>query len=434
MHDRVRRQVCRLLFVLTCALPTGLFFLWTCVVHSPPYRAVRRAAWEEDLSEQLGVAVTLGSVRQPNRGLRLLEGLEFRDPETNRRIARIRLVEIRRIDDHWLLIASQPEVQGDQVLRLWEILHEHVLRAQWQEPLRAQIAANEVTVLQSEEETGTTLTSVRCQLQSTQDGPQATIEFRDVALQTELPVRIRATRDRRVSPPRTRFELDTQGTPLVCSLLAEQLPVLGTLGESAAFSGKVAATRTRNGWDADLSGQFTQVELDRVVTGRYPHKLSGLANVALRRATIREGQLVDAEGDIHSHGGVVSRSLLSQADLSLGLTADPRVHAVNDIPLWAYDELRFQFAVSEKGISIGGLCDGAVPGVVMADSRGPLLRDRPQEVAQVVALVQTLTSREGQQLPSTAEAYQLLHFFPVPSGTPHSAARAAAAYRPLRMQ
>jgi hypothetical protein len=184
-----------------------------------------------------------------------------------------------------------------------------------------------------------------------------------------------------------------------------------------------------------VSGRFREVDLDRLVTDRYNHKLSGKAELVFRRAQFRDGKLIDAAGDMICGGGVVSRSLLHQAEQSLGLVADPRLQQSKTDALRRYQELKFGFTVNEQGLKIVGLCHSVGEGVVMSDYYGPLLTDRPQEVVQVAALVRTLASRGGEQVPATLEAHQLLHVLPIPSRDLQTDVGARQpAYSPLRLE
>ncbi len=434
MHDRTRRLLCRIVFLTLCVSPTLFIMTWICVVHSPAYIAHRRATWERTLSDQLGLIVSLEGVSHPTRGSTLLEGVNLSDAETGSRVARIRQIEMGRSGGQFILIASQPEIQGEQIWRLWEVLHERVLRGQVAAGLRAQLAAGEVTVHRADGEGASTLTDVRCQLAPTRDGPQATIEFRDVALQMAEPAQLRITRNRQISPPATRWELNTRTTALPCSLLADQFDVLTWLGEEATFQGVVEAMPTAKGWEGEITGRFRSVDLDRVVTYRYDHKLSGTAEITFRRAKFRGGKLIDAAGDVTCDGGVVSWSLLDQARRSLGLIADASVLAVEADTLWQYQQLKFGFTLNEEGLQIGGLCQSANEGVVMANRHGPLLTDKPQEIAQVVALVRTLASENGEQVPATPEAYQLLHVLPIPSDSETPRVAGPRPYTPARLE
>ena len=208
------------------------------------------------------------------------------------------------------------------------------------------------------------------------------------------------------------------------------------MGEDAAFQGTVDATKSSRGWQGELAGRFRDIELDRLVTDRFDHKLSGTAEILFRRATFEDGKLTDAAGDVACDGGVVSRSLLAQAGQTLGLIADARVRSQEADTLWRYRDLSFGFSIGTDGLQLIGHCQDTDEGVVMTDQYGPLLKDEPQKIAQVVALVQTLASPSGEQVPASAEAYQLLHVLPIPDKTRDrtNVATPGPLYTPVRMQ
>ncbi len=436
MHERTRRLVCRAVFLLFCLLPTLGVAGWICVIRSSAYQAAQRASWQRELSRQWGLLVSLESIRHPQRGVTLLDGVRLADPETGGLIAEIRQIEIGYRRGERIVLAAQPELQSDQVYRLWEAFHERFLRGDSTGGAPALLYAGEVTVHRNDGAGSSTLTDVRCQLIHAADGPQIAFECRDVAQPTAEPVQLRVTRNRQLSPPATRWELDTRSTPLPCSLLADQVPVLRWLGDDGTYQGTVDVVCSPSGWHGELAGRFRNVDLERLVTERYEHKLSGTAEVLFRRARFQNGKLSDAAGDVICGGGVVSRSLLAQADRTLGLVADSRVRALEADTLWRYRELRFGFDITANGLRLVGHCQNVGEGVVMADQYGPLLRDQPQEIAQVVALVQTLAAPNGEQVPATAEAYQLLHVLPIPSKDADRAHLATPGlfYSPLRME
>lgn len=435
MHDRTRRTLCRLGFLLLGLLPTLGTAAGIGVLRSSWYRAAQRAAWERQLTDALGLAVTVQAVSTPTRGTTLLEGLELTDPETRVRVVRVRQVECLVRGGEWLLLAAQPEVAGDQLWRLWEVVHERFLRAGSAAHVRLQVMAGEVTLQRPGAQGAATLTGVRCGLQPTPEGPQVLCEFRDVALPAAEPAQLRVTRNRQQIPPATRWELQTRATALPCSLLADQVPVLERLGAQATFQGTLTVTQTGDGWEGQLAGAFRAVDLDRLVTDQYPHKLSGAAEIAFREARFRGSKLLEAAGELVCHGGQVSWSLLDQADRALGLSADPRVRALEADVQWRYQELQFGFTLDGQGLTLVGTCAGALAGVVMTDHQGPLLTDKPQEVA-TVALVRALASPHGESVPASAEAYQLLHVLPIPARppTPTAAPPTRRPHTPLRLR
>jgi hypothetical protein len=381
------------------------------------------------------MSAQLQGVRNPTRGVTVLEGLVLSDPETEACVARVRRIEMGHRGNELIVLAAQPELISQQMWRLCEALHDRVLRSSTASQAQVHFYAGEVHLKQSSVGGDSTLTDVHCRLTPTETGPQATIEFRDVALEMSEPAQLRFIRNRQVSPPATRCELRTRSTPLPCHLLADHVKILASLGDRATFQGTVEAMQGPDGWEGEVAGRFCHVDLDRLVTDRYDHKLSGSAEVVFRRAQFRSGKLIDAAGDVLCNGGAVSLSLLHQADKSLGLVADQRVRAVETDPLRRYQELKFGFTLNEQGLKIVGLCHGVGEGVVMADYFGPLLTDRPQEVTPVAALVRTLSSRSGEQVPATYEACQLLYVLPPPSeADPPEIGTREPVYSPVRMQ
>jgi hypothetical protein len=216
-------------------------------------------------------------------------------------------------------------------------------------------------------------------------------------------------------------------------VLADYLDVLRTLGEEATFQGTIEAMPAAEGWEGEIAGRFRDVDLDRV-TVRLKHKLSGSAEVLFRRARFRAGRLIDAAGDVTCNGGVVSRSLLYQANKSLGLVADSSLLTPQANALLLFGELKLGFTLDKDGIQIAGQCQSAGPGVVMTGEGGPLLSNQSREAVQVTALVRTLAPDTGEHVPANYEAYQLLHVLPIPSD--HEASNSEIArpiYSPVRL-
>lgn len=413
MHDRTRRLLCRWGFLIFCVVPTLAIVVCIGILRSPAYVAARRVACERRLSDALGLNVSVGQARELLQGVTQLEQVVLTEPETGAVIGRIRHLEFGQQDGRLVVLGSQPEIDGEHIWRLWEALHERVLRARAADALDALFYAGEVTIRQAGGEQATTLTDVRSSLRTTESGPQATLEFRDAAVQMSEPAQLRITRNRQVQPPATRWELNTRSTALPCTLLADYLDILRTVGDRATFQGTIEAMPAAAGWEGEAAGRFVDVDLDRL-TERQPHKLSGFAEVVLRRARFQAGRLIDAAGDLTCHGGVVTRSLLYQADKSLGLAADARLLAPQANTLVVFRQLKFGFTLDQSGIQIAGQCLPPGSGVVMTDDGGPLLSSNPREAVQVTALVRTLAPDSTEQVPANFEAYQLLHVLPIP--------------------
>jgi hypothetical protein len=205
------------------------------------------------------------------------------------------------------------------------------------------------------------------------------------------------------------------------------------LGDRCKFQGRVCATQTNDGWSGDISGRLDDVDLDRLVTDRFPHKLSGVAQVVINRAAFDRGRVTSAAGSLDSPGGVVSRSLLTAAAESLHWTSSRAIHDTEQ-PLWQYRRLAFAFALDNNGLVIAGRCQAPSPGAILVDSRDALLADPPEPVVSALALVRTLAPQNEILVPASKETDALLHALPLPNVIPPAASTARPPYCPLRLR
>jgi hypothetical protein len=434
MHDRTRRWLCRAGFCLFCLLPTLGTVSAIAISRSPTFRAAEKTAWEHWLTTQSGLQATLTEITHPTHDLTLLDGLVLTDRETGAVVCRVRQIEISGSHDQRFLRLAQPEIHREHVWCLWELLHQRVLRGESEFATAIQSTASELTLFAVGGELATSLVDVRCRLFDSPQGRQATFEFRDITAPDTEPAVLRVTRNRQLSPPATRWELDTRTTALPCSLLADYAEAFTGAGPHATFQGTIAATNAADGWEGEISGRFTRVDLDRLVSDRFPHKLSGLAEISLQRARFRGGRVIDVAGSITAGGGVVSLSLLEQAERTLGLRPGPALQ-LDDQSLWRYQQLAFDFTIGSRGLQLVGRCvspgdlQPAAEGILLADAQGPLLTNPQYDTLPVVALVRALSPASEIQVPATRETDALLRALPIPE----IAAPAATAENPRRI-
>jgi len=109
------------------------------------------------LSDALGLNVSVGQVRESLQGVTQIEQVVLAEPETGAVIGRIRHLEFGRQDGQWVVLASQPEIEGEHIWRLWELLHERVLRGRAADALDGLFYAGEITIRQAGGQSATTL-------------------------------------------------------------------------------------------------------------------------------------------------------------------------------------------------------------------------------------------------------------------------------------
>jgi hypothetical protein len=415
LHDTTRRRIGLTGFLMLGVLPALLVVGW-CVDRRLPGRI---EAESELLSQRLGLNVKLGELRHLQPGVTLYEGLEAADPETGRRVFRCRLLEISKGQQTdaqgqrrptLTVIASQPEIEADALDRIWQCLQRTLEGFHGPLETDVQISASELT-LQSPRD-AQTLTDVKATLENLTGGVCARMDFRLVGADTPEPARISIGRDRQTSPPTTRFELYTGDGELPCNVLAMGVDELKPLGPRSRFRGYIWASEMPDGWQGEVSGKLVELDIGRLVSDYFPHRLAGMGEVTIRSARFRHGRLEEGNADVEAGPGTIDRSLMEAAVDRLGLVAGQLPPA--DSESISYDQLAFVATLDAQGLRLSGRCDASEPGVILSQGRQCLLGQSSRQSMPVVAFVRTLVPQSEVQVPASRQTDWLLRHLPVP--------------------
>jgi hypothetical protein len=435
MHDRTRRMLCRAGFLALCVLPTAAVFAWS----SSRTSRAHVSACAAERSRELGLRVALAGVSYPRPGATLYEGIELADSETGAPLVQMRSLEADRGNNLTALFASQPELDALQLAKLWEIVERRI-----HTPTDPQSAINLTASAATLHWSGgsQTLTEVLGQLDATSgNGGErvAAVRFRLAGVDSAEPIRLRYSRklaDSRTTggveqaaasrverfgtsrvelPAVSNVELHTGGAAVPCSLLTVPLGIANRLGERARFRGSVWATETADGWEGELTGQFTDVDLQTAITEQFPHHLVGTAEITIQKARFRRGRLEEASGTIAAGPGMVSQSLLTAAAENLHLRS--AVATESGASIVPYDRLALSFEIDPAGLTLRGQCEGSV-GTVLRRGETVLLAESGGSSGPVVALLRMLVPQSEVQVPATREADWLMRRLPVPQVMP----------------
>ncbi|MFV1966463.1 MAG: hypothetical protein ACC628_13650 [Pirellulaceae bacterium] len=429
MRDKTRRSICRLAFCMLCLLPTAGIGGLILYRSTPVYAAAERVYWQHLLHAHTGLTARVGSVRRPRRGDVLLDQVTLTDPDSGRRLARVRLVEMAWTDHGLVMLLSQPEIEAGQFQRLWSLFHHRVLRA-GELPMAVQLSAAELTLHATPH--ALTFTEVRCTAESSAKITKTLIEFRVAGAEMTSPAQLQIVRGREVYPPVTGWRLRTGPTPLPCSLFAGYCRPLERLGSDCRFHGTIWAEETTQGWDGEIAGRFDQVDLQALMDP-FPHKLSGMAEIVFNQATFRGSRLQDVAGSLIAHGGVISTSLVTRLGDVFQLPVDSGLEESQE-PLHAYQQLAVGFQLDADGMHISGLCDTATTGALLVGPEGTMLSDSLHAVVPAVALAQALSPDADLQVPATKETHLLLRALPLPGVRPSAPLTAKKRYTRLRLK
>jgi hypothetical protein len=323
------------------------------------------------------------------------------------------------------LTASQPEIDGLQVGRLWEAVELRLRQSLGPQPT-VRLFAREATLHWSSG--AQTIADLAAELSAKPGGDgtrTAALSFRLAGAAAPDPIQLSYTRTLKQSRAMRQFELRSTAADLPCSLLVIPLGIKNGLGERARFRGSISASETADGWNSELSGEFKDVDLQAVVSEQFPHQLSGTADITIEHAHFEQGRLIEARGTLIAGPGVVSQSLFQSAVRNLQLTGTA---TDLDRSLVPYDQLALSFKIDSSGLSLGGQCDGS-KGAIVRRGDATLLGEGPSAPRPLVSLVRMLVPASELQVPATRESNWLIDHLPVPPIMPPAGERPQAKMR-----
>jgi len=383
---------------------------------SSAYLEARHEEWVAVLSDKLGLDVQIGRLSYPLWNLALLEDVVLLDPETGHELVQTRYVEVTLADDRWHLTAGQPEVSAESLPLLVELLNHRLLRGQALKLAPLEFVARELTFRSAD--SAQTFRNVRAEIATTDSGKRAAATFEIAGMESPAPIELIIERSRGDGAPKTTCNLNTAETPLPCGALAPLWPWLKQLGDEATFTGDVSVEHSQAGATAQLRGRFDDVDLDRLVSQRFPHhKLTGRADVTFERLQLHGVTIAQMNGTLQTRGsGMVSRSLLEAAGQWLDLAPPQPLRLRDEV---RYRQLAFGFRLDQEGLSLAGYADPSRDGVIMASAtHDALLMESASPVVPAVFFIRALSPQSDVQVPATREAKPLFDLLPLPSLIP----------------
>ncbi len=357
MHERTQRALARLMFVLCCALPTlGTMFV-ILLTWTPWYHNRSRLALEKLLSDETGLVVTIENFSQTSPYLLTLQDVVLMEPETRREVASFRLAEWATRNEGSALRIHQPLIQSEQLAAFWHLIHDRFLcqPLKTDQPLR--LVADDLTI-ESQSGRPFTFRSVDVRVQPYALAVHANILAVTAEARDDAPIRITLRRDRTGEKPTTTWGLETGGTPLPCSAIADFSKEIELLGPDAQFNGNVWWQFEGGVWRLNLAGaNFTDVDLSRL-SETLTHSLSGKARISFARGYIDPGNDIDINGSIVVRDGYVGDSLMRSAQQNLLFGIDEPSLSGHKLP---FDWLSLNFNILGPQLRLMGTCSG-LPG------------------------------------------------------------------------
>ena len=315
-----QRTVCRGVFLLCCLTPTLAVFTHSLLAvgrrHAPIERdLVNRQTFQDGLGARLGVRIQLDGQTHPRPGTTLLQRVRLVDPDSGRVLATLRQVHVSWGNGRMSATVGEAAVERRQLPRLWELFHHRVLQQADDLPLAVTVHCRQLSLL--DPGGATPLKQVRGELERTEIGPRATWRFgmADAAQVAEVTV----TRSQHGDDGVTRLQLDSGDTPLPCQLFHPLSERFQALGPHAAFQGRVWAAQSTRGWDGELAGRLSGIDLASLLGRTCAHRMTGPAVAILQTMRFQANQISYASGQISAGPGQIDGTLLRAAVEVLGL-------------------------------------------------------------------------------------------------------------------
>ncbi|MGO9114501.1 MAG: hypothetical protein ACLP9L_35235 [Thermoguttaceae bacterium] len=414
LYDHTRRQICMAAFLALCVLPTLAVTSWSVARHLPWHKQ----AEEQRLSQELGLDVSIESMRHVEPGVVRYTGLKLTDPETG-----LKLFGCLELSATWtsmtdsqgqtrpaiVLAATQAESAASDWERLNEVLRRRLECQGGRPEIELRLTADQ-WALHNGNETQVLL-AVKGGIGLMPSGIQARLDFQLPGVNSPEPVQMGIVRNRQVSPPADGFEMHTGPSPVPCRLLATYVTEASALGPNCRFSGDVSTYSTPDGWSGDVSGQLTGVDLGRLARENSAAAIMGTADIALKKVKFQRGRIDELAGRIVCGPGALGRDMLAALVTHLRLTPAPQMSFTGQS--LAFDRIGLDFWIDSRGISIAGQCAG-VPGAVAVVGDRAILTEPASQPQPVAALIQALVPANEVPIPATRQTGRLARLLPMP--------------------
>ncbi len=426
LHDRTRRRVAVTVFGATCLLPTLLILLWG-LSRQMPWRA---DAESRRLETVLGLRVRIERVQNVKPGVCRYEGFALHDPETGHRLLHCEQLEVHDAGRGWVaaptltLRARNCVADADGATALRQVLARFMQGHHGRAPLNVQWSADELSF----GDDLPSLAELSGEMQAQPHGVIAQVRFRPAEVPATEPAHVEVHRNRSTSPARMEVKLYTGGASLPCRLLATAMPAFRTLGPQSRFRGYVRAEHAAKGWNGELTGHFSDVDLGRLVRDRFGQPLDGTGRVSIERACFGGGRVEEAWGAVWVGPGTIGRGLLNAMVGQLSLVQNvPPPKGDDPVP---FRQLAATWHVDADGLRIEGRCAAAGPRTLLAGVEPWRVAEPIVQPLPAAALVRALAPSLPAEVPATPESAWLLRYLPLPEARLESAAQPSA--EPLR--
>ncbi|MEM7452796.1 MAG: hypothetical protein AAF456_00445 [Planctomycetota bacterium] len=319
LSDNARRTICRLAFLLTCALPTCMTAYW--IFH--PQTA---ASWQQSIQAELAVETSVVSVECKGPYETILRGVEFRDPELG---SLLKATQVRVIQGETRLIhvESPVSISSRALVHLIDRFRESIVRSHtadqpWQVAFGKTTITAEIPDL--EYQPSVVATGIVIDVVPYDDATAVTARLYLENDLTGSPVQCYFHQGAGELQERSEFGIETGSNFLPAWLVNDLVPDVRGLGAACEFTGKIDVRPKPDGSvGAEIAGFFRSIDLGQIVAP-YGQSLSGICDFHIHRCEIVDSQVHSMSAHAMCKTGTIGIQTLVSAVQHLGLTVPLR--------------------------------------------------------------------------------------------------------------
>ncbi len=355
-------MACRLMFLALAVAPMVGLVGWTA--HRSLFRGQAYVAIQ--FRDQLGLDMSTSHLRRPNPRKIQLEDVRWSDPENRSYLAACTSVEWEQRQGEQCVRLVDLSLQRNHVASCWRVLEERLLRQSYLVSPPWQIAAANVQLADAE---GTiTLRDLVVRVARHPDGPGTALQLQFRPDGEQKTVSISMERRSDLPYPRSIAHVDARHAPVPSLVMNPGVGVEAILGRRSRFQGQAWYDGDAHGSVCELVGEFSQVDLSRLVPLVLGGSAEGWASVRVVQAKWDGRRLEALDLIVDAHQGSLAGECLAACEARLGLTV---TDSVRNQPGWqetvhAFDRLAMRLRLGTDRFRIT-----SVPG----DETTPLISD-----------------------------------------------------------
>jgi hypothetical protein len=428
---RPARQALATLGLLAFAvIPTSLVVYTAWSISRPSH--VRLV--EAEFRRELGLAVSIETVRYPKPGEVVFGGLVVRQDDNRRTgpavLAKAESIRLKKNSGEVTLETLGLRVRGDGAEILLAQMNAVLRRVSGTGVKRVALAIPGCEIDLGPEGKTTTyrLSDVAGELLTDRGNPKATVSYRMADDLGSTRCEMTYARETQNAQARTSIAFKTmEGPPINAAVLNPFFDSKSWLGAGARVWGTLTLSQLGSSeWNGQFQGDLTDVNLASLVSERFPaHRLSGKAKLTLKSARWgdRPGQgfgWVEAEGELTAGQGSVSPSLVRALAAEMQFRTTARVQNSEQSRDIDFRALGASFHLSPNGeIRVAGALGGEYhpDGILVALNQVSPMASAPQGTSNVRGLIKAMFPGDASTLvPGTAESQVVQRYLPLPPG------------------